>query len=155
MFKFLQVSGPSFDLRAFVDLLGKDKVNEIDTHRIDAVGKFNELATECFDNRFGIAYEHLYLSFFYELPLQLEGHLKEYVGVKVSGEFTGMMARGFMSGSFTDWRYFLIWCTSEDRELSVRKFGNYIYETYFRQYGCFQGFRRTNLTDQTFQLSNN
>lgn len=153
MFKFVQISGPSLDLRAFVDLIGKDKVNEIDTQRVDHVAKFANLATECFDNRWAIAYEHLYISFFYELPIQLDGHLKEYVGIKSSGEFTGMMSRGIMSGSFVDWSFFLKWCTSEDRELSVRKLGNYLFETFFRQYAFFRGYTRTTLDDKTFMLT--
>lgn len=153
MFKFIQLSGPSLDLRSFVDIIGQDRVNEIDILKTDHVGKFSDMANDCFDNRYGIGYDHLYLSFFFEVPLQLDGYLREYTGLKVTGELTGMMSRGIMSASFVDWNRFLKWCTSEDRELSVRKFGNFLFETFFRKYSFFAVRTRTTLKDKTFMLT--
>ncbi len=153
MFKFVQIAGPQIDLRAFVEIVGQAKVTEVDSYRIEPVAKFADLTTECFDNRFHAGYEHLYLSFFYVLPLELDGHLRDYVGMIVTGEPAGMTVRGIMSGSFVDWAHFLKWATSEDRELSVRKLGNYLFDTFFRQYSFFAGRPRTNLSDSTFMLT--
>lgn len=152
---FAQIVGPAIDLRAFVQVVGQDEVNRADVARVDVPAKFADLTSKCFDNRFQPGYEHLYLSFYFELPLMLDGMLREYIGLNLKhmAEYNGMMSQGIVSGSFVDWRRFLEWCTNEDRELSLRKFGNWIYESHFRSYAFFAGFTRTNLTDKTFMLT--
>jgi hypothetical protein len=151
-FKFLPLIVPNIDLRIFAPIVEQKAINAVDGMQLDAIQKFNKLVESCFNDRYNSGYDHLQLSFWFELPMVLEGHLREFLGFAIACEYTGMCTQGIMTGSFRLWKQFLEWASSEDREESVRKFANWIFDAHFRKYNYFAAMSRTNLTDKTFRL---
>ena len=150
--QFVPVIAPAFDLRNFIDIIGQQSVNEADSRKADAVAKFEDVFSATFVDKVGFAYKHLHLTAFYELPIPFEGMLREFSDMHITCEYTGMMVRGYMTASFYNWRKFLEWASNEDRELSVRRFANWIHETCFSKFAFFSHMPRTNLNDKTFML---
>jgi len=153
MFKLNPITLPGIDLRAFVSLVGQDKVNEVDANRtLPPLSKFAELVDSAFLE--GYAYWHIYQAFYFEVPFVVESEIHQYQHAsrfRLSCAGDSLLVKGLISGPYDLWKDFLVWATTEDRSQYMRNFANALF-VYFRQFPYFQDLRISNFRDQTFGL---
>lgn len=103
MFKFKIVAMSQYSLSAFVDLIGQDLVNRIDRKE----DKFGEAVTEALDECPRSPHRHLFVTVYYDMPIQIEYEFRNHTGFMFSCQQAGLSSRGLISGSFYDWKLFI------------------------------------------------
>jgi hypothetical protein len=110
VFKIVPIQLPTINLRPFVDIIGQNKVNEIDMKSLQPVAKFSAVVDESLSEDWG--YRHLFVTFYLEIPLNLDIELRQWQyanNFRISFINKGFMAVGLLSGPLDLWLAFFQW----------------------------------------------
>lgn len=125
--KALPVTVPGVDLALFRTITTPETVNEVDRKREQPVSKFAELAVDALYKGGSWPFKHLTLTFYFELPLHTFSDLTSFGELSITSVPEGLQAKGLATGSFIQWRDFLVWATTEDQTPLLRMFAAMIH----------------------------
>lgn len=137
--KFTPLIYPNFNLSGLVDndVLTQTEVNDAEGQSKEPYAKFASVLDVCFDWLEDVAWSHLTLAFYYELPAQVDLKVRQVgLSLKLTSELDGFMVRGVMSGSFRDWRNFLR-ATAVSKDKDIEQLGEWLRSNIFGKYKYF------------------
>lgn len=151
--KLIPLLAPNINLRPLIEIVGQERVNEIDSKRVQPEVKFAELVDDALLPDFGL--RHLFVSFYYEMPFVTESELRQFPANQlfvITSVETGMFVKGIITGSLPLWKEFILWATREDASQYLRAYANRMFDT-LRQFSMFKDLRMKALKDQTYALT--
>lgn len=123
--QIIPLNGSIVNLHNFVQIVGKDKLNEIDGKAIPPAAKFADLVDISLYGEIKLAlkvgYDHIYQSFYFKLPAKVEMGFRQfaqYNQFNITCHYEGMLVEGIISGSLTLWNQFVNWL-KQSEELTV------------------------------------
>lgn len=108
--KVIPLAVPAINLRPFVDVIGQNKVNEIDIKSLQPIAKFSEAVVESLSEDWG--YRHLFATFHIEVPYTIDVEFRQWIhahNFRVSLINRGLMVVGLLSGPLDLWLEFFQW----------------------------------------------
>ncbi len=106
----------AIDLSPFNELIGKDKVNKIDSTSKQPINKFVDAVDEVLPDG-EHAYRHIFQTFYVDVPLYLVGLIDSFPQAQLmvkDYEVGSMTAQGLITASHATWKDFLSWASSEN-----------------------------------------
>lgn len=131
MFKIVPVSVPTINLRPFVDIIGQNKVNEIDIKSLQPVAKFSEAVVQSLSEDWG--YKHLFVTLHIEVPYPIDVEFRQWSHsnhFRVSYINKGLMIVGLLSGPLDLWLEFFSWTAVAELTPMFHTFVAELYKTF-------------------------
>lgn len=149
--KAIPITTPTFDLGQFRNILSADVVNDIDGKRnVQPLSKFAEAVEESFSDHID-PYQHIYQTFYFELPGQPFCELSNLALLSTTVTTEGLIVKGYASASFATWVEFVILASTEDGSQILRLFANMVFNA-MRNFPPFQNLKFQSFRDKTFGL---
>jgi hypothetical protein len=150
-FKAIPVTSPAVDIGLFRNVVSPEIVNTVDGKRnIQPLSKFAELVEESLLDNID-PYEHIYQTFYFELPVETFIHAVNMKLLSITAEQGGFITKGYMSASLAKWVKFVVDASIEDQSQYLRLFANQVYNS-LRNFPPFQNLSFLSLKDKTFSL---
>jgi hypothetical protein len=149
--KAIPVTTPGIDLSLFRNIVSVECVNEVDARRnTQPLSKFAELVESSFPDDID-PYQHIYQSFYFELPCQPFLELTNMQLLSTTSVMEGLVAKGYLSASLATWVEFVTRASKESCGQYLRVFANQVFNV-LRNFPPFQVLKFQSYRDQTFGL---